>query len=388
MLHIECLQTEIEAWSAFAQHKQEQFTEKVEVAHGYLQSPPPPVEIRARLAPLLGRDWTGALPATEAPLDASFSAPARPPDDVTLIAVDGSQIFPDRHAAILYYLIQVGAIVFRYNGQTPIPHSRPALYYQDSDLFDAQGYVVSAEKVNLRRLTQEMAYLCELATDERRAAPTTPLFALTDGPLLWAYPERGQDIERAFQAYLEALGALQQTGVIPVGYVDRPGGRAFLELLWALHLAPEELVERIGENPFQQLRDYRLMERRLPPGARTAWFTRPTTINRRHSEAGQEIWFCYLNVGEAGHPVIARVEAPAWAIPNESAMLTLHTALLHQARVLNGYPYVLARAHEEALVTTLDKKALEDVLQRQLMEKGLVPQMSEKARQKAYLGKR
>jgi hypothetical protein len=117
-----------------------------------------------------------------------------------------------------------------------------------------------------------------LAVAERRVAPAPPLFALLDGPLLWAYPERGQDVERTFQAYLEALGALQQAAVIPVGYVDRPGGRSVLELLWALHLAPEELSGRIGENPFQQLRDYRLMERRLPPGRHWAWFRGPTAI--------------------------------------------------------------------------------------------------------------
>ncbi len=388
MLHIEHLQAEIDALGAFALTKKTHFDEKTEVAQGWWQTLPPVPAIRARLAPLLGGDWTGALPATDAPVAAPFYAPERPLQDVTLIAVDGSQIFPDRHAAILYYLIQVGAIVFRYDGQTPTPHSRPALYYQDNDLFDAQGYVISSEKVSLQRLSQEMTYLCELAVAERRVAPAPPLFALLDGPLLWAYPERGQDVERTFQAYLEALGALQQAAVIPVGYVDRPGGRSVLELLWALHLAPEELSGRIGENPFQQLRDYRLMERRLPPGARTAWFTRPTAINRRHSEAGQEIWFCYLNVGEAGRPTIARVEIPAWAVPDEAAITTLHAALLHQARALNGYPYVLARAHEEALVTTHDKAALEDVLQRQLMEKGLIPHMSEKARQKSYLGKR
>lgn len=388
MLHIERLQNEIAALGAFALSKQGQFQEKTEVAQGWWQAPPPAPEVRARLAPLLGRDWTGALPATDAPLDAHFHAPARLPQGVTVIAADGSQIFPDRHAAILYYLIQVGAIVFRYDGNTPTPHSRPTLYYQDNDLFDAQGYVISAEKVNLQRLTQEMTYLCELATAERGRAPEAPLFAVMDGPLLWAYPERGHEIERAFQAYVAALGALQQAAAIPVGYVDRPGGRALLELLWALQLAPEDLPERLGENPCQQLRDYRLMERRLPPGARTAWFTRPTTSNRRHSEAGQEIWFCYLNVGEAGQPVIARVETPAWAVENEPAMETLHAALLHQARALNGYPYVLARAHEEALVTTHDKAALEDVLQRQLMEQGLLPHMSEKARQKSYLGKR
>ena len=66
----------------------------------------------------------------------------------------------------------------------------------------------------------------------------------------------------------------------------------------------------------------------------------------------------------------------------------LHAALRHQSSVLNGYPYVLARAHEEALVTTRDKAALDSEIQRRLFEQGIVVRPSEKAQQKAFLGRR
>ena len=39
-------------------------------------------------------------------------SPPAPPGRAILIATDGSQIMPNRHAAFLYYLVNVGAIVY------------------------------------------------------------------------------------------------------------------------------------------------------------------------------------------------------------------------------------------------------------------------------------
>jgi hypothetical protein len=105
------------------------------------------------------------------------------------------------------------------------------------------------------------------------------------------------------------------------------------------------------------------------------------------------VWFCYINVGSPSvssvyTDAIARVDVPAWSALNEDAIAALHAILLHQSQVLNGYPYVLARAHEEALVTTADKVALDGEIQRHLFAQGILACTSEKAKQKAYLGKR
>ncbi|HEY89237.1 MAG TPA: hypothetical protein G4N98_05830, partial [Thermoflexia bacterium] len=56
-------------------------------------------------------------------------------------------------------------------------------------------------------------------------------------------------------------------------------------------------------------------------------------------------------------------------------------------RVLHGHPYVLARAHELALVTHQDQAALNNLLQQELSAAGITTHISVKAEQKAYLGK-
>ncbi len=390
MLHIERLKSDIDALSRLAVERQARREDEVARALHWLAEAPEAATLRERLAPITSgdHDWPGALPAGDGPLAARFTVDGDPPHGTVVIGVDGSQVYPDPHAAVLYYLIQIGGLAFSYDGSRPRPYSCAALHFKDEELYDAQGYLISTERVGMERLVQEMAYLAELTTIEHRLAPAAPLLALTDGPLLWPYVERSRADFQAVDAYLDALTEIRQAGGLPVGYVARPGGRALVELLWAGQLAPEDVPGRLAENPLRQLTDAALMAHYLAPGERSAWFTRPSATNHRHAGRGHEVWFCYVNVGAARLPVIARVEAPGWGAPNVDAITTLHAVLLHQSQVLNGYPYVLARAHEEALVTTADKAALDSEIQRQLIAQGILARPSEKAQQKAYLGRR
>ena len=395
MLHIERLKTDIDVLSRLAAERQTSREDDVARALRWLAEAPDPATLRERLAPVTSgeNDWPGALPATAAPLAARTTVAADPPRGTVVIGVDGSQVYPDAHAAALYYLIQIGGLAFAYDGSRPRPYSCETLHFKDEELFDAQGYLISPERVGMERLVREMGYLAELTVLERRLAPTAPLIALTDGPLLWPYVERSRADSQAVEGYLDALTEIRQAGGLAVGYVARPGGRTLSELLWASRLAPEDVPGRLPENPLRRLTDAALMANVLAPGERSAWFTRPSATNRRHAGHGHAVWFCYVNVGAQSASAvytdaIARVEVPEWGALNEDAIAALHAVLLHQSQVLNGYPYVLARAHEEALVTTADKTALDGEIQRHLFAQGILARPSEKAQQKAFLGKR
>jgi len=395
VLHIERLKTHIDALSRLAAERQSLRESDVARALRWLAEAPDAATLHRRLAPVTSgeHDWPGALPAGDMALNARLTVAGDPPHGTVVIGVDGSQVFPDSHAAALYYLIQIGGLAFSYDGARPRPYSDEALYFTDEALFDARGYLISNERVGMERLVREMGYLAELAAIERTLAPTASLLALTDGPLLWPYAERSRADSQAVDAYLDALSEIRQVDGLPVGYVARPGGRALVELLWASRLAPEDVPARLQENPLRQLTDAALMAHFLAPGERSAWFTRPSATNQRHAGRGHEIWFCYVNVGAPSASsvytdAIARVEVPVWGALNTDAIAVFHAVLLHQAQVLNGYPYVLARAHEEALVTTADKAALDGEIQRRLFAQGILARPSEKAQQKAFLGKR
>jgi len=271
------------------------------VAMSWLRQNPSTSTLQKRIKSLIEREerWEGVIPCTNHPLDATFSVPSARPESVTVIGVDGSQIFPDRHAAVLYYLIQCGALIFRYDGSLPEPKSTECLHFEDDELFDERGYLISNDVIGTQRTVQEMMFVADLCNYERKNHPQTQVFALVDGPLLWPYIGRGQHITPEFETYLSALTKIRQTEVVPVGYIDRPGGRWLLNLLWVNQLPTEEPLPRADTCPLHSLSDARLMEMLLAPGQRTPWYKRHNQAQNKHSRAGHEIWFCYLNLGEA-----------------------------------------------------------------------------------------
>ena len=74
------------------------------------------------------------------------------PKTFTLIAADGSQIYPDRHGIASYYLLNTGAIVLRTGtGEAPTVSSIPEIFFEDTDLYDEEGRIRSAEYISAQR---------------------------------------------------------------------------------------------------------------------------------------------------------------------------------------------------------------------------------------------
>jgi len=384
MLHLEQLRAEIKALSERTVEQQQRQQAFYQQALARLADSPDPGKLRELVAHQEdGGDF--ALPATDAPLNQRFASEPAPPRGTTVIAVDGSQIMPDRHAAVLYYLIQVGGLIFCYDGTTPTQHRDATLHFKESELYDNKGQIIG-HQLGMRRTVAELAYLAELTAVVRAQGDADPVIALTDGPLLWPHSGRTEEEQTLLPKYVAALSRLEETDALPAGFVERPGGRPLLNTLNLLPL--DEANDDAPAKTLAHLDDHTLMARYLAPGERTVWLKRPSPMNRQHARRGHEIWFCYFNAGMLDHPVIARVEAPAWAAKGKDWSRIVHAALHHQALILHGYPYALARAHELALVTQKDKTTLDNLLQRRLVEAGLSPRPSEKSRQKSYLGRR
>lgn len=341
-------------------------------------------DLRAKLESIRAAsvEWRGAAPSDEPP-DAVHPLPPLPAQ-ATLIAADGSQIFPDPHSFALYYLINVGSIVYRHgSGQAPDCYTRPELYYRDEDLFSKDGLLIRPRRIESYRDLAEIERLALLTQNTYN----TPTITLTDGPLLlygYAGPTERETFEEDLARYLAQLTALQHNGVIAAGYVDRPRSPWVISLLdlmgWDL---PQPLPQRLGWCDFQGLDDEALFKGLLRPGERSALFVAESAVNQRYAQAGHCIYFFYLNVSAVSvQPKIARVELPEWVVRQPGAIDCLHALLYHQCRIIDGYPYVLARAHELAVVTPEDKRQLEAMLMGVLLRRRLPADISNKARTK------
>jgi hypothetical protein len=297
------------------------------------------------------------------PLDGHYPLPPLP-GQATLIAADGSQINPDRHAAVNYCLVNVGAIRMRHgSSEPPRPFTQCRLLY-DEQLYTATG-TLTDESVALMRDLNERRYLVELAEG---AAP--PVVTFTDGPMeLWGAKDEGGEggFRKHLQEYLEALSRLRDLGVATAGYVDKPGADLVVRLLEIAATVEEELDNIRKQRPLRGVTDTDLYRQRLDSGERSAVFA----IQSRSLEdyrGDLALRFFYLNVGLPGNPWLARVEVPAWVAANAHKLNNLHAVLINQCRIMGGrpYPYLLHRAHETAVVTLNEKEQLTLMIKNEL----------------------
>jgi len=328
--------------------------------------------LRAKItrAQELDSTWRGAQPCGDF-LNARFIPPAES-EDASLIGVDGSQIYPNRHGPALYYLINTGVILLRQgSGEAPLVSTSPQVFFTEDDLYDDNLNLLNAQMVNGLRELAEMQELAHWAGEERShwgGDLARLILAMTDGPLLiWISEEEksaaGEKAARErVQAYLDQLQSIQNSRAIPIGYVARPRSSNVLRLLHVAQLAePEISKENVRASRYRALTDATLF-RNLLPNQRTALFSSTAQVNKTFAEAGQEICFFYLNVSRnADAPRIARVDIPRWAAEQPGMLDRVHRAIYRDCEGVD-YPYVLIRAHELALVTYAERKELENML--------------------------
>ncbi len=349
------------------------------------------LEQRAREAMRVG--WRGAIPWGE-PLASRFPLPPEPPHAL-VIAADGSQIYPDRHGAVPYFVLNIGVIEMRPgSGAPPQMWQHLAFWYREEELFTEDGEMRALNDLEAERDIQELERLAAAMAD-RAGDPFAPPIGLADGLLLpWALargePFAAVPAERYRELFRRAVGALEsarRTGGAIAGYVDRPTGHAVLRLL-GLGLLEEISREKVADYPFGQLRDRMLFAALLRPGERSALFAHTWPINDHLGREGHRLLFFYLNVGREGRPHLARVEIPEWVAQDRARLERLHRAIWDQCRILAEapYPYLLTRAHELARIRSEERRQLDQMIQEALIRRGFHISISAKAQQKEWLG--
>jgi hypothetical protein len=324
-------------------------------------------ELNARLerARLADPSLRCAVPLDEC-LDASFPAPDGLAS-ATLLAADGSQILPDRHAALQYSLVNVGAIAMQPgSGSAPDVFTDSHLLYGD-ELFTETG-MLSEDAVEQQRDIAERRKLLELVS-----AYPAPAVALTDGPVeLWgAKGAEAEDYRRNLEIHKSILSQLESREAIVAGYVDKPGADLVVRLLEIARLSTEQEFKDIRRQHSLRGVTDRWLYAFLPGGHRSAVFGLQSG-SRVHYTGTLALHFFYLNVSMTENPWLVRVEIPAWVSGDAGRLDMLHAALLDQCRIMGArpYPYILHRAHEIAVVRFEEKRQIEQMLDLELRTAG------------------
>jgi hypothetical protein len=293
-------------------------------------------------------------------------AAALPAPACTILAADGSQINPDPHGEVLYGLVNVGVLRMQPgSGLAPEVKTISELLFDES--LQGSSGLASEDLIALMRDVKEREILARMAQNE-----TAPLITLTDGPLeLYHEPRQEKAFDQYFKSYLAALDDLALEKVITAGYVDRPRADLVVKLLELL------VPDAANMRPFAGVTDLALYESLLQPGERSAVFKLQSSSAEAFTNK-KALHFFYLNAGSDKNPALARVEVLLWVIEDEQAMTILQSTLVEQARQAGSrpYPYPLIRAHEIAVVKMDDHNQITELIERELLSRGLSPSLN------------
>lgn len=278
------------------------------------------------------------------------------PESYTVVAVDGSQVYPDRHiSGAGCFLLNTGGVALRY-GATSSAHffSTPRVCISDELRKADENLPFGAELVDLMReddeLKEAVVKAKEFSTD----------VVLLDGTIIfWPLEGKSPEVRRIFmQRYLASMQALYEARIPYAGYISMPKSRELINLI-KLGLCRFTTANCIPchatYNTFpckavDMLIDTHVVGKFVQPGQRTTLFASASNIVAEYPAHLRPL-FCYVHVGRE----IARLEIPAW-VANDSVLLDrICQVARDQSEKGSGYPVCLAEAHEQAVIKGPDR---------------------------------
>ncbi|MEZ4700154.1 MAG: DNA double-strand break repair nuclease NurA [Rhodothermales bacterium] len=294
------------------------------------------------------------------------------PAEVTVVATDGSQIFPDRHVEPTCFLLNIGRIAFQYGTlEPPLMDASPHVKYRARDIetIAGDGYDTATEAV-VSALRDELELTDLLATATASRVDGRPIVALSDGTLIrWMLRSlRDRALEdRLLRAYTDTLEGFRAAGIPVCSYISLPGNAELINTLGVyLHLFEQE-PDALG---LDGLVDHWLLSRHLRPGQRSALFATQSHIQKDYPKAEQIVFFYFRTDAPAGASEIARVELPHWVSEQPGALDLIHSVVLDECRKGRGYPMILSEAHEQAVVRGADRVLFFEMLETLMVREG------------------
>jgi hypothetical protein len=325
------------------------------------------------------------------PLDERIPPPARLAR-YTAMATDGAEIDPDRHGGSGdFFLINIGRVRIPY-GQPDRDvelNSVSSLGYTEDDLFivdprDPRRQVPMRDRhLDALRTVAELSALADLADQEAGLHADAPAVALVDGTLLFSVlEERPRDClrNRFYSEFVAHLERLRQARVPVAAYASRSRGVDLVNLFRAVCGGTPldcDVCRGAHACALRGLTDAHILGRGLEKWDRTGVFrVRSNVHDPFYGE--HRVYFFLMHTGEE----IARVEVPEWVARDRDTLGNVHAVLVDQCAKGFGYPAVLARADDRAVISLSDRTVLDTLVRQELARRGVLARPSAKLHRK------
>ena len=324
-------------------------------------------KVKASQSPWLVPHWGGLL---------GRKYNVKPSSEYKVVAVDGSQIYPDRHYGASCFLVNVGIVHLNYS-KNYIPAKMITVPYVFSmkDVSDiAESF--SSEIVDCRR--QELEF--KVGIDYASKNPGTIL--LFDGSLIfWHLENYGHEIKQRFLSiYIALLERVYEKKIITASYISFPKSKELVNLI-RLELCAFDHSKYNSANSVDHLVDSSIASFYLQEGQRSIVFKNNSRITKQYPEHLVPHFF-YMNVGQE----VGRVEFPAWIANDQSLVDVVASVCFDQSKKGQGYPVCLSEAHEQAVVKGADRDFFYYVLNQLSIKEKRKIVFSQKSLKKRKLG--
>jgi hypothetical protein len=300
-------------------------------------------------------------------------------ENLTVVAVDGSQIMPSSHEIHNCFLLNIGLVSLSYGTDTPcVLESFPHLYHRRQDLYplvDRRRFHIDELYVSLERDLLELSYLADYGAKAKSGGQN--VVAMVDGSLIpWSIERMPESYQKRYLEKYASLAHVFRDQAVPmIGYISHSRSSEIVNDL-RVALCPYEVSDcrrhcgQLNEEDFPcskiwPLLDRTLLAQKVKAGERSgAFLSGAGAANLLSGEL--QVCFVYLNIKEE----IARIEFPRWLLNEKRMFDTAIGAVLEQARKGAGYPIGLAEAHHLAVIKGADRKQFFEMIMRQLVAVG------------------
>jgi hypothetical protein len=274
------------------------------------------------------------------------------PDAYTVVSVDGSQIYPDRHRGTDCFLINVSEIILHYgaNRSGAKLESFPYVYTSEDEFS-------SEEFVSCKRQELEFYHGLELAKSVKAKA-NNPVVLLFDGSLIfWHLQSKDDQIKKHFfSKYISILQQCAEQNIIVASYISLPKSKDLVSLM-RFDVGDKTL--------FEFLTDADIAQFYLQEWQRSTLFVSNAQITKDYP-AQLRPHFFYLNTGFE----IARVELPDYIAQDQELLKIVQSVMVDQVQKGNGYPVALSEAHEQAVVKNHERELFYSLINNLNQSKG------------------
>ncbi len=351
-----------------------------EAQRAYKQASQNPTQVAQRLNENIPwAFWPIAIPLEE--FGKSFILP-KPIKEVTVVAVDGSQIMPSHHEIHNCFLLNIGCVQISYGAKvTPLLESFPYLYHKSEELYplvDRRRIHIDELYVSLERNLLELSFLADKAVLAQERA--LPVVALIDGSLIpWSLERMPEAYQNHYiERHSAAMDILKENSIAILGYISHSRSSELVNDL-RISICPYEVSNcrencyRLNEEDFPcskiwPLLDRTMLKHHVPTNQRSSSFLSGSSVSKLFA-SDLRTCFLYLNTGEE----IARLEFPRWLFDYQDILDNAISTTLSQVDRGKGYPISLAEAHHLAVIKGNDRQRFFDLLTRHLVAKGAGP---------------